>query len=63
MPTVNEKSLRAELQSAKEQIEVLRKLGKVPPETDAVCKALLTMLTLLLAVLLRVELHALTKTS
>ena len=52
MPTVNAKSLREELQSAKEQFEALRKLGKVPPETDAVFQALLTMLTLLLAVLL-----------
>ena len=52
IPTVNEQSLDAELQSAKEQVEVLRKTGKVSPEADAVFGMLMRLLTLLLAVLL-----------
>ena len=52
MPTVNEKSLRTELQGAREQLETLRQAGKVPPEVDAVVQVLMTLLTLLMAVLL-----------
>ncbi len=50
LPTVNDKFLRAELQAAKEQIEALRKTGKVSPEADAVFRVLMPLLTLLLAV-------------
>ena len=52
MPSVNDKYLREELQGAKQQIEVLRKSGKVSPEADAVFHVLMPLLTLLLAVLL-----------
>ena len=52
MPTVNDKSLRAELESAKEQVKVLRQSGKLSPEADALFRMLLTLLTLLLAVVL-----------
>ena len=52
MPTVNDKSLRAELESAKQQVAALRKSGKVSPEADAVFGMLLPLLTLLLTVLL-----------
>ncbi len=36
MPTVDGQSLCEQLRSAKEQVEVLRKTGKVPPGADAV---------------------------
>ena len=52
MPTVHDKSLRAELESAKQQVAALRSSGKVSPEADAVFGMLLTLLTLLLTVLL-----------
>lgn len=52
MPTVNDKLLREQLQAAKDQIEALRKSGKVSPEADAVFRGLMRLLTLLLAVLL-----------
>ena len=52
MPTVNDKSLRAELEGAREQLETLRQAGKVPPEVDAVVQVLMTLLTLLTAILL-----------
>ena len=52
MPTVNDKFLREELEAAKEQIERLRKAGKVAPEIDAVFGMLLPLLSLLVTVLL-----------
>ena len=52
MPAVNDKFLHEELEGAKEQIEVLRKAGKVSPEIDAVFRMLLPLLTLLVTVLL-----------
>jgi len=52
MAAVNDKFLREELEGAKEQIEVLRKAGKVSPEIDAVFRMLLPLLSLLVAVLL-----------
>ena len=47
---MNDKFLRAGLQSANELTEALRKSGKVSPETDAVFSVLMPLLTLLLAV-------------
>lgn len=52
MPTVKDKFLRAKLEAAQGQIEVLRKAGKVSPEIDAVFQRLLTLLTLLVTVFL-----------
>ena len=52
MPSVSEKSLRAELESVKGQVAVLRKGGQVSPEVDAVLRTLLSLLALLVAVLL-----------
>ena len=47
MAAVNDKFLREELEAAREQIEVLRKAGKVSPEIDAVFRMLLPLLSLL----------------
>ncbi len=52
MPTLHDKSLRAELEAAKQQVEALRSSGKLSPEADAVFQMLLPLLTLLLTVLL-----------
>ena len=52
MATLTDKFLRQELQTAKEQIEALRKSGKVSPEADAVFRFLMPSLALLLAVML-----------
>ena len=52
MAAVNDKFLREELEGAQEQIEVLRKAGKVSPEIDAVFRMLLPLLSLLVTVLL-----------
>ncbi len=52
MPTVHDKSLRAELQAFQDKLEALRKAGKVPPELDTLLQALMPLLTLLLTVLL-----------
>ncbi len=52
MPSVSEKSLRAELETVKGQVAVLRKGGQVSPEVDAVLRTLLSLLALLVAVLL-----------
>lgn len=52
MPTVNDKSLCAELQSFQDKLEALRKAGKVSPELDTLLQALMPLLALLLAVLM-----------
>jgi transposase len=51
MPTLHDKSLRAALEAAKQQVEALRSSGKLSPEADAVFQLLLPLLTLLLTVL------------
>lgn len=52
MAAVNEKFVREELESAKEQLKALRQSGKVSPEADALFGVLMPILTLLVTVLL-----------
>ena len=52
MPTVNEKSVREELETAQEQLKALRQSGKVSPEADALFRVLMPILSLLVTVLL-----------
>ena len=52
MATVNAASLREEFEAAKVQIGALRKAGKVSEEADAMFRVLITLLSVLIAVLL-----------
>ena len=52
MATVNAASLREEFETAKAQVRTLREAGKVSAEADAVFRILITLMSVLIAVLL-----------